>query len=73
MKNIRKSFVFFEKSVPFLFTPCYDLIIMKRTVDRILIVENDPIICDMVARQALGSAGYEAIVVDNSSAAISKV
>ena len=46
---------------------------MKRTADRILIVENDPIICDMIARQALGSAGYEAIVVDNSSAAISKV
>jgi len=45
---------------------------MRRTADRILIVEEDPIICDLIARQALGAAGYGTIVVNNSSAAISR-
>jgi K+-sensing histidine kinase KdpD len=41
--------------------------------DRILIVEADPIISDLIGRQALASAGYQTYVVADASEAITKV
>lgn len=41
--------------------------------DRILIVENDPVISDMIGRQILQPAGYQYLVVSDSSTAISRV
>jgi DNA-binding response OmpR family regulator len=43
---------------------------MPSTGDRILLVENDPDIIDLIARQALISEGYDVDVVSDSSAAI---
>ncbi|HSK88276.1 MAG TPA: response regulator, partial [Anaerolineales bacterium] len=43
---------------------------MASTGDRILLVENDPDIIDLIARQALISEGYDVDVVSDSSAAI---
>ena len=40
--------------------------------DRILIVENDPVISDLIARQALQAAGYQTFVVSDASAAINR-
>ncbi len=45
---------------------------MSNSKDRILIVENDPIISDFVGRQALSSAGYQVFTVNDASSAISK-
>lgn len=39
--------------------------------DRILIVENDPIISDFLSRQALQASGYQTDVVNNAGAALS--
>ncbi|MCC6147118.1 MAG: GAF domain-containing protein [Anaerolineaceae bacterium] len=41
------------------------------TGERILVVENDAMIADLVARQALQSAGYQVTIVADSGAAIS--
>jgi signal transduction histidine kinase len=41
--------------------------------DRILIVESDPLISDVVARQALQACGYQTFVVGDASTAIGKV
>ncbi len=43
---------------------------MASTGDRILLVENDPEIIDLIARQALISVGYHVDVVADSSSAI---
>jgi len=43
---------------------------MASAGDRILIVENDPEISDLIARQALASVGYSVEVAADSSAAI---
>jgi len=43
---------------------------MASTGDRILLVENDPEISDLIARQALTSVGYYVDVVADSSSAI---
>ena len=43
---------------------------MAYTGDRILLVENDPEISDLIARQALRSMGYQVDVVADSSSAI---
>lgn len=43
---------------------------MAFTGDRILLVENDPEISDIIARQALRSVGYQVDVVQDSSAAV---
>src|SRR5574338_201320 len=43
---------------------------MTSAGDRILLVENDPEISDLIARQVLSSVGYSVDVVDDSSAAI---
>lgn len=40
--------------------------------DRILVVENDPIISDMIGRQILQSAGYQYVVVSDASTAINR-
>jgi len=45
---------------------------MSNTGDRILLVENDPEISDLIARQTLNSMGYQVDVVSDSSAAIRK-
>jgi signal transduction histidine kinase/DNA-binding response OmpR family regulator len=42
-------------------------------MDKILIVENDPVICDLIARQALQAAHYQPAVVNDASAAINRV
>jgi len=42
-------------------------------MDKILIVENDPVISDLIARQALQAANYETAVVGEASAAITRV
>lgn len=41
--------------------------------DRILIVESDPLICDVVSRQALQAVGYQTFVVGDASTAIGRV
>ena len=41
--------------------------------DRILIVENDPVISDMIGRQFLQPAGYQYLVVSDTSTAINRV
>jgi DNA-binding response OmpR family regulator len=43
---------------------------MTSAGDRILLVENDPEISDLIARQALTSVGYSVDVVVDSSSAI---
>lgn len=43
---------------------------MASSGDRILLVENDPEISDIIARQALRSIGYQVDVVQDSSSAI---
>lgn len=45
---------------------------MASSGDRILLVEHDPEISDLIARQALRSAGYQVDVVSDSSAAIKR-
>jgi DNA-binding response OmpR family regulator len=45
---------------------------MASTGDRILLVENDPEISDIIARQALKSLGYQVDVVQDSSSAIQR-
>jgi len=43
---------------------------MPSAGDRILLVENDPEISDLIARQTLKSVGYQVVVVTDSSSAI---
>ena len=43
---------------------------MATSKDRILVVESDPIISDLVGRQALQSMGYEVQVIGDASSAI---
>lgn len=50
---------------------CYDTD-MKMAQDRILIVESDPLISDLISRQALQAAGFQTFVVADGSAAISR-
>ncbi len=45
---------------------------MSNTGDRILLVEDDPKISDLIARQTLKSMGYQVDVVSDSSSAIKK-
>jgi DNA-binding response OmpR family regulator len=45
---------------------------MSSTGDRILLVEDDPKISDLIARQTLKSVGYQVDVVADSSSAIKK-
>ena len=45
---------------------------MANPQERILIVESDPIISDVIGRQALQSAGYQVIIVNDATAAISR-
>lgn len=45
---------------------------MPNPQERILIVESDPIISDVIGRQALQSAGYQVMIVSDASAAISR-
>ncbi len=40
--------------------------------DRILIVESDPLVADLIARQALQAAGYQTQVVNDATSAISR-
>jgi signal transduction histidine kinase len=40
--------------------------------DRILIVENDPLVADLISRQALQAAGYQTQVVSDATAAINR-
>src|SRR6266496_3037914 len=43
---------------------------MAPSGDRILLVEHDPEVCDLIARQALKSVGYQVNVVADASSAI---
>ncbi len=43
---------------------------MSTSAERILIVENDPRVSDLIARQALGPMGYRVKVAENASQAI---
>ena len=43
---------------------------MPSAGDRILLVENDPEISDLIARQTLKSMGYQVTVASDSSSAI---
>lgn len=45
---------------------------MPEPRERILVVENDPVISDLVSRQALQPAGYQVLVVNDASTAIQK-
>ncbi len=45
---------------------------MSTHKDRILIVENDPVISDFIGRQALSSAEYQVYTVSDASSAITK-
>ncbi|MDX9864213.1 MAG: ATP-binding protein [Anaerolineaceae bacterium] len=42
-------------------------------MDKILLVENDPVISDLIVRQALQAANFETVVVGEASAAITRV
>src|SRR5262245_40146234 len=53
-------------------TPSSESEYMASTGDRILLVENDPEISDIIARQALKSVGYHVDVVQDSSSAIKR-
>jgi DNA-binding response OmpR family regulator/signal transduction histidine kinase len=46
---------------------------MSANKDRILIVENDPVISDFIGRQALSSAGYQVYTVSDVTSAITKI
>ncbi len=48
------------------------LSLMAPEQDRILLVESDPVICDLVARQTLQAAGYQVAVVTDANAAITR-
>jgi signal transduction histidine kinase len=41
--------------------------------DRILIVESDPLISDMIARQALQACGYQTYVIGDANSAIERI
>lgn len=43
---------------------------MAQQRERILVVENDPMVSDLIARQVLGSQGYQVKVVTEASSAI---
>jgi len=43
---------------------------MKTTGERILVVENDPDISDLISRQTLKPMGYQVVVVDDVSSAL---
>lgn len=43
---------------------------MGNTKERILVVESDPVISDLVGRQALQSTGYQVLVVGDANSAI---
>ncbi len=45
---------------------------MSNTGDRILLVENDPVISDLIARQTLRSVGYQVEVVPDAGSAIKR-
>jgi signal transduction histidine kinase len=45
---------------------------MSAVRDRILIVENDPVVADLIGRQALQSVGFQVFIVGDASTAISK-
>ena len=45
---------------------------MNSTIDRILIVENDPLISDFIGRQVLSSAGYQIFIATDVNTAIGK-
>lgn len=45
---------------------------MVKERDRILVVENDPVLADLIARQALGAAGYLTTVSVDAGNAIAK-
>jgi signal transduction histidine kinase/FixJ family two-component response regulator len=46
--------------------------LMAKVRDRILVVENDPVLADLIARQALGAAGYQTAVAVDAGSAIAK-
>ena len=39
--------------------------------DRILLVENDPVVADLIGRQALQAVGYQVVIVGDANTAIS--
>ncbi len=43
---------------------------MSKSQERILVVENDPIVGDLIARQALGGQGYQVKLVQDAGSAI---
>ena len=45
---------------------------MVTSRDRILLVESDPLISDLIGRQALQASGYQVLVVNEATTAISK-
>jgi len=45
---------------------------MANSRDRVLLVENDPVVSDLIGRQALQSAGYQVFVAGDAGTAISK-
>ncbi len=45
---------------------------VEKSSDRILIVESDPIISDMISRQALKAAGYQTFVVADCGTALAR-
>lgn len=46
---------------------------MANSRDRILLVENDPVISDFIGRQALQAAGFQVMLAVNASEALAKV
>ncbi len=45
---------------------------MATSRDRILLVENDPVVADLIGRQALQSVGYQVVTVGDANSAISR-
>ncbi|HMN61607.1 MAG TPA: response regulator [Anaerolinea sp.] len=40
--------------------------------DRVLLVENDPVVADLIGRQALQAVGYQVVIVGDANTAISR-
>jgi FixJ family two-component response regulator len=59
----------FQEIIPLTLQPCYHWF-MANQQERILVVESDPMVADLIARQALGGQGYHIKVVSEANEAI---
>lgn len=68
MRLLYLRLIFLSKCI----LPCYHFDMSTSPKDRILLVESDPIVSDLVARQALQAAGYQLYIVGDTAEAIER-